>query len=105
MWEIIADPEDYGIEALEEGINKKNMIEFTENNRNRWAEEIGTFATRLNGLAERAISMQKLLAGQDPIFARPASLKTLKVALFKINDALNMAIELADKIESQIVKK
>jgi hypothetical protein len=27
------------------------------------------------------------------------------VALFKINDALNMAIELADKIETQIVEK
>jgi hypothetical protein len=49
--------------------------------------------------------MQKLLASQDPILARPASLKTLKVALFKINDALNMAIELADKIETQIVEK
>jgi hypothetical protein len=105
MWEIIADPEDYGIEALEEGINKNNMIEFAENNRKKWAEEIGTFATRLNGLAERAITMQKLLASQDPILARPASLKTLKVALFKINDALNMAIELADKIETQIVEK
>ncbi len=105
MWEIIADPKDYGIEALEEGINKNNMIEFAEKNRKRWAKEIGTFAARLNGLAERAINMQKLLASQDPILARPASLKTLKVALFKINDALNMAIELADKIETQIVKK
>ena len=105
MWEIIADPEDYGIEALEEGINKNNMIEFAENNRKRWAEEIGTFATRLNGLAERAIIMQKLFASQDPISARPTSLKILKVDLFKINDALNMAIELADKIETQIVKK
>ena len=79
MWEIIADPEDYGIEALEEGINKNNMIEFAENNRKKWAEEIGTFATRLNGLAERAIIMQKLFASQDPILARPASLKILKV--------------------------
>ena len=105
MWEIIADPADYGIEALEEGINKNNRIEFADNNRKKWAEEIGIFATRLNGLAERAITMKKLLASQDPILAKSASLKTLKVALFKINDALNMAIELADKVEKQIVKK
>jgi hypothetical protein len=83
MWEIIADPEDYGIEVLEEGINNNNMIEFAEDNRKVWAEEIGVFATR----------------------ATPASLKTLKVTLFKINDALNTAIELAEKLETQIVKK
>jgi hypothetical protein len=105
MWEIIADPEDYGIEVLEEGINNHNMIEFEEDNRKQWAEEIGTFATKLRGLAERAINMRDLLASQDPILATPASLKTLKVALFKINDALNTAFELADKLESQIVKK
>ncbi len=105
MWEIIADPEDYGIEVLEEGINKNNVIEFAEDNRKVWAEEIHTFATRLNGLAERALDMRDLLAGQDPIVATPASLKTLKVILFKINDALNTAIELAEKLETQIVKK
>ena len=81
------------------------MIEFAENNRQKWAEEIGTFATRLDGLAEKAIMLQKLFASQDPILAKPASLKTLKVALFKINDALDMVIELADKIETQIVEK
>ncbi len=105
MWEIIADPEDYGIEVLEDGINNNNMIEFAEDNRKVWVEEIGVFATRLNGLAERAIIMRDLLAGQDPIVATPASLKTLKVILFKINDALNTAIELAEKLETQIVKK
>jgi hypothetical protein len=105
MWEIIADPEDYGIEVLEEGINNNNMIEFAEDNRKVWAEEIGVFATRLNGLAERAITMRDLLASQDPIVATPASLKTLKVTFFKINDALNTAIELAEKLETQIVKK
>ncbi len=105
MWEIIADPEDYGIEFLEEGINNNNMIEFAEDNRKVWAEEIHTFATRLNGLAERALNMRDLLAGQDPILATPASLKTLKVTFFKINDALNTAIELAEKLETQIVKK
>ena len=30
MWEIIADPEEYGIEVIEEGINNNNMIEFAE---------------------------------------------------------------------------
>ena len=105
MWEIIADPEDYGIEVLEEGINNNNMIEFADDNRKAWAEEIGVFANRLNGLADRAITMRDLLAGQDPILATPASLKTLKVTLFKINDALNTAIELAEKLETQIVKK
>ncbi len=105
MWEIIADPEDYGIEILEEGINNNNMIEFEEDNRLRWAEEVGTFATRLRGLAERAINMRDFLASKDPILATPASLKTLKVALFQINDALNTAVEIADRLEKQIVKK
>jgi len=105
MWEIIADPEDYGIEILEEGINNNNRVEFEEHNRLRWAEEVGTFAAKLRGLAERAINMRDLLASKDPILATPASLKTLKVALFQINDALNTAIEIADRLETQIVKK
>ena len=105
MWEIIADPKDYGIEVLEKGINKNNMIEFAEDNRQRWAEEIETFIDKLNGLAERAKNLQKLFISEDAIVATPASLKTLKVALFKINDALTAALDLADKIETQIVKK
>ncbi len=105
MWEIIADPADYGIEVLEKGINQNHMVEFVEDDRKRWAEEIVTFIAKLNGLAERAKNLQKLFISQDAIMATPTSLKTLKVALFKINDALTAASDLADKIEAQIVKK
>jgi hypothetical protein len=104
MYEIIADPEEYGIEALEEGLGN-NEIVFPEDDRRKWAEEIGIFGQKLTGLAEKAKYIQKLFIGQEAIRATPASLKTFKVQLFKINDALETAINLADKIETEIVKK
>ena len=104
MYEIIADPEDYGIEALVEGLGNKEIV-FEEDERQKWAEEIGIFGNKLTGLAERAKYIQKLFLGQEAILATPASLKTFKVQLFKINDALETAINLADKIEVEIVKK
>lgn len=104
MWEIIADSREYGIEILEEGINNHRMV-FPDEDRKRWAEEIDTFAAKLSGLAQRAKNFQKVLAGQEEIVATPASLKTFKVMLFKINDAMTTAMDLADSIETQIVKK
>ena len=104
MWEIIADPREYGVEILEEGINS-NRLDFPDEDRKRWAEEIDTFAAKLGGLAERAKNFQKVLAGQEKIVATPSSLKTFKVMLFKINDAMTTAMDLADSIESQLVKK
>jgi hypothetical protein len=56
-------------------------------------------------LAERATGLRNLLAGKEKIVATPASLKTLKVMLFKVNDAMNSALNLAGQIETQIVKK
>ena len=105
MWEIIADPIEYGIDVLEEGINNNNRLAFPDEDRKRWAEEIDTFAAKLDGLVERAKSFRTVLAGQEKIVATPSSLKTLKVMLFKINDAMTTAMDLADSIESQIVKK
>ena len=104
MWEIIAEPGEYGIQVLEEGIGE-NQVAFEKQDRERWAEEIGSFASKLGGLVEKAKRLQKVLIGEDQILATPASLKTLKVALFKINDAVAQALTMADKIESQIVKK
>jgi len=104
MWEIIADAKEYGIEVLEEGINNRQET-FEDQDRTRWAEEIGTFAIKMSGLAEKAKELQQLLISGDQIVATPASLKTLKVQLFKINDAMTTTMELAQKIESQIIKK
>ena len=104
MWEIIADAKEYGIEVLEEGINNRQEA-FEDQDRTRWAEEIGTFAIKMSGLAEKAKQLQQLLISADQIVATPASLKTLKVQLFKINDAMTTTLELAQKIESQIIKK
>ena len=104
MWEIIADPKEYGVEILEEGINN-HLLVFPDEDRKRWAEEIDTFAAKLGGLAERAKKLKLMLAGQEKIVATPSSLKTLKVMLFKINDAMTTAMDLADSIDSQIVKK
>jgi len=56
-------------------------------------------------LHKKSKEVAKLLSGPEKIFATPASLKTLKIQLFLINDALTTAIEIADKLESDIVKK
>ena len=40
MYEIIANPEDYAIGALEEGFGH-GQIPFPDDKRKRWAEEIG----------------------------------------------------------------
>ncbi len=104
MWEIIADAKEYGIEVLEEGINNRQEA-FEDQDRTRWAEEIGTFAIKMSSLAEKAKQLQQLLISDDQIVATPASLKTLKVQMFKINDATATALEVAQKIESEIIKK
>jgi len=104
MYEIIADPDDYNIASLEEGLGHK-QIAFSDDKRRRWAEEIEVFVEKLDGLSDKAKQLQKLLASEDPIQATPASLKTFKVQLFKINHALNTAFDLATKLETDIVKK
>jgi len=104
MYEIIANPEDYQIEALVEGMGYKT-ISFPDQERRKWAEEIGSFSEKLNGLAERAKSLQKVFKGEEKIMTTPAALKTFKVQLFKINDALQAALDLADKLETDIIQK
>ena len=104
MWEIIADAKEYGIEVLEEGINNRQEA-FEDQDRSRWAEEIGAFATKMSSLSEKSKQLQQLLISEDKIVATPASLKTLKVQMFKINDAMTTTLELAQKIESEIIKK
>jgi hypothetical protein len=46
-----------------------------------------------------------LLRSDEKIAATPASLKTLKIQLFAINDALNSALTIADRLESDIIHK
>jgi hypothetical protein len=104
MWEIIAEPQDYGIDALVEGMGNKN-VSFEADERVKWAQEIGGFVDRIEGLADKSKALQELFQGAEPISATPASLKTMKVQLFKINEALNSALNLAGKIEDDIVRK
>ena len=103
MWEIIANPAEYGVDVLEEGINQKEV--FAEEDRKRWAEEIGIFAKKISALSEKAKNLQELFAGEDEILATPQALKTLKVQLFNINDSMSSAFQLADRIEKEIIKK
>ncbi len=63
------------------------------------------FAQKLDDLSEKAKGLQKLLMSDADITATPASLKTFKIQLFKINEALNIAFNLAEKLESEIIKK
>ena len=104
MYEIIANPEDYKIGALKEGLGY-NTVPFPDDERKRWAQEIENFAVNLDGLADKTKELQELFNSEETIMATPMSLKTFKVQLFKINDALNIALDLAQKIEAEIVKK
>jgi hypothetical protein len=104
MYEIIANPADYGIEALMEGIGHK-PIAFAPAERAKWAHEIGIFSAKLYGLAEKAKYLQNLFTSKETIMATPASLKTFKVQMFEINDAIKKAFILADKLEAEIIKK
>jgi hypothetical protein len=103
-YEIIANPEDYGIEALVEGLGG-SPVDFPRDEREKWATEVGAFAQRLTHLQQKALGLQALLAGGDPLTATPASLKTLKIQLFKINDALNTSMNLVAKLDGEIVAR
>ena len=102
MYEITLNPEDYGIEALVEGMSENSH--FNGDNRKQWADEVGTFVSRLDSLIVKAKKLQDLLSGSESIEATPAALKTLKVQMFNINDALNASIDLSDKLESEITR-
>ncbi len=104
MYEIIANPEDYQIDHLINGTGNAN-INITQKERDSWAGEIAAFSEKLTAFAKKSKSLAELLSGSEKISATPASLKTLKIQLFMINDALSSAIEIADKLETDIVKK
>jgi hypothetical protein len=104
MYEIIANPEDYQIDQLIKGTGNSN-IELTQEERNNWAGEITNFSEKLTEFAKKAQALSKLLGSNERISATPASLKTLKIQLFTINDSLNSALAIADKLESDIIKK
>jgi hypothetical protein len=101
-YEIIADPQNYGIEAMVEGLGG-NTIDFPTAEREKWAVEVGTFAERLLALSDKAKGLQEWLGGAHAIKATPASLKTLKIQFFKINDALEDTLALARRLEADIV--
>jgi len=104
MYEIIANPENYQIDHLINGTGNGN-IEISKDERDKWAGEIVNFSEKLTEFAKKSKGFAKLFASQEKISATPASLKTLKIQLFIINDALTTAIEIADKLESDIVEK
>ena len=104
MYEIIANPEEYRIDHLINGTGNAN-IELSMEERNKWADEITNFSDKLTQFTQKASQLAKLLSGSEKISATPNSLKTLKIQLFMINDALNKAIEIAQHLESDIIKK
>lgn len=104
MYEIIADPKDYQIDHLINGTGNANC-EISGEEREKWAKEIVNFSEKMAQFSEKSKAMATLFTGDEKIAATPASLKTLKIQLFKINEALSAAMEIADKIESEIIKK
>jgi len=103
MYEIIATPQEYQIDHLINGTDNAN-IDLTREERDKWAEQIVQFSERLAGFAQKTDLFSSLLASEEKISATPASLKTLKIQLFMINDALNSALEIADIMESDMIK-
>ncbi len=104
MYEIIANPEDYQIDHLINGSGNAN-IELSREERDKWAVEIFEFNKKLIDFAKKSEVFAKVLKGTEKIAATPASLKTLKIQLFMINESLNSTLEIADMLESDIVKK
>ncbi len=104
MYEIIASPEDYQIDHLINGTDNAN-IELTRDERDKWSNEIVNFSEKLTDFAKKSEKLARLLQSDEKIAATPASLKTLKIQLFAINDALNSALTIADRLESDIVHK
>jgi len=104
MYEIIANPEDYKIDDLIAGTGN-TQIQFSGEERKKWADEINAFSEKLIHFTEKAQELAKVFRGSDPITTTPASLKTLKIQLFIINDSLNTALEIAKKLEADIVPK
>ncbi|MCP3872512.1 MAG: hypothetical protein GY699_05060 [Desulfobacteraceae bacterium] len=104
MYEIIATPEEYQIDHLINGTGNAN-IEISKEERDNWAGEIINFSEKLTEFAKKSKRLGNLLSSNESISAAPASLKTFKIQLFMINDSLTKAIEIADKLESDIIKK
>jgi hypothetical protein len=103
-YEIIADPEEYGIEALVTGLGAQ-PITFPADERVKRAKEVGVFTEKLTGLTDKARELKTILESGAPIKATPASLKTLKVQLFTINDALEQSMAIAERLETEIVPR
>lgn len=104
MYEIIASPEDYQIDHLVNGTGTRN-IEIPAKDREDWAKEIKAFSKKINNLADKSIQLAEIFSSDQKISATPASLKTLKIQLFTINDRLENAIEIAEKLELDIIRK
>ena len=104
MFEIIADPEEYQIDHLINGTGNAN-IELSEDEREKWSDEILGFSNKVAEFAEKSKELATLFSGREKISTTPASLKTLKIQLFIINDSLNKAIGIAEQLEYDIIKK
>ena len=104
MYEIIANPEDYQIDDLIEGTGN-TPINFSGEERKKWAAEIDAFSHKLVQFTEKSRELSGLFKGNASITATPASLKTLKILLFTINDSLNTALEISKKLEADIIPK
>lgn len=104
MYEIIANPEDYQIDDLIKGTGNA-PISFSGEERKQWAVEIDAFSHKLVQFSERSQELAKVFKGTESITTTPSSLKTLKIQLFKINEALNKALEISKKLESDIIPK
>ncbi len=104
MYEIIASPQDYQIDHLVNGTGNGN-IEIPAKEREDWAKEILAFSEKISSLADKSKQLAEIFASDQKISSTPASLKTLKIQLFTINDRLQNAIEIAEKLELDIIQK
>ncbi len=104
MYEIVANPANYGIDSIVKNITNDSVF-FEGDNRELWADEVGKFSEKLNTITSKVKKLEGVLRGSDVIEATPASLKTLKIKFFEMDEAINNVVKLTDKIEADFVNK
>lgn len=69
----------------------------------KWAAEISSFSGRLDTLSEKAKILADLFSEASVLIDPMEGLRQMKGDLFSINDSLNQALRIADRIETALV--
>lgn len=104
MYEIIAHPKDFTIDSLAEKTGN-GLINFEIEDRQKWAVEFDKYTDKLKNLVTKTGILKEMLMSEKVIKTTDRSLKAFKQQLFQMNEAAEISMKLADKIESEIINK